>query len=87
LAAHELMPPFFLMNLSSGSEHDLYASAYRNARDHFDRVRWIRSAPDDRGKRLVVIRWAEVLDAQSVLSPLESTAFSGPPCDQIENGA
>jgi hypothetical protein len=27
------------MNLSSGSEWDLISSAYRNTRDHFDRVR------------------------------------------------
>src|ERR1700732_4942392 len=37
--AQLLMPPFRLMNWSSGSEWHLYASAYRSTRDHLDRVR------------------------------------------------
>ena len=38
-AAHSLMPPLRLMNLSSGLDSDLYSNAYRSTRDHFDRVR------------------------------------------------
>jgi hypothetical protein len=37
--ANSLTPPSPLMNLSSGSEWALICSAYRNTRDHLDRVR------------------------------------------------
>jgi hypothetical protein len=35
------------MNWSSGSEWDLISSAYRNARDHLDRVRLSTSPASD----------------------------------------
>jgi hypothetical protein len=38
-AAHRLIPPFRLMNLSNGSESSLYTAAYRINRDHLLRVR------------------------------------------------
>jgi hypothetical protein len=38
-AAHSLMPPLRLMNLSRGSESGLYMPAYRITRDHLLRVR------------------------------------------------
>jgi hypothetical protein len=39
LAAQSLIPPLRLMNFFNRSECGLYLSAYRRARDHFDRVR------------------------------------------------
>ena len=38
-AAQALIPPFRLMNCSSGSESGLYTAAYRMTRDHLLRVR------------------------------------------------
>src|ERR1700730_4318745 len=38
-SAHRLIPPLRFMNLSSGSSIGLRDIAYRNARDHLDRMR------------------------------------------------
>src|ERR1700730_587702 len=38
-SAHRLIPPFRLINCTSDSDGVFCTRAYRNARDHFDRVR------------------------------------------------